>query len=127
MSENTSFADFLTDWGSLITAVRNNEETLPDLEGLVAPLEGLLGQGRSLVAEKAAARALLSEGSKRSRALVPEGRAAASRLRYALKVHFGGHNEKLVEFGIAPLRTRRLRQPADPPPPTPLLEVPETE
>ena len=127
MSEITSFADFLTDWDSLIRAVRNNEETLPDLEGLVAPLEGFLGEGQRLVAEKAAARALLSEGSKRTRALVPDGRAAASRLRYALKVHFGGHSEKLVEFGIAPLRTRRLRLPADPPPPTPPLVVPETE
>ena len=127
MSEITAFNDFLGDWDGLITAVRDNEETLPDQEGLVTPLESLLREGRRLNVDKAAARAQLSAGAKRTRALVPEGRAAASRLRSALKVHFGGHSEKLVEFGIAPLRTRRLRQPTDPPPPTPPLEVPETE
>lgn len=127
MREVSSFADHLADWDRLLKAIRNKEEILPNLEGLLAPLEGLLGEGRRLDADKAAARALLSEGAKRTRSLLPEGRAAASRLRYALKVHFGGHSEKLVEFGAAPLRTRRLRQPADPPPPSPVFEVPETE
>ena len=123
----SSFPDFLADWDRLIKAVRNNREILPDLEGLLGPLEAFLAEGRDLDAAKAAARAQLSQGSKRTRALMPEGRAAASRLRSALKVHFGGHSEKLVEFGVAPLRTRRLRQPADPPPPSPEIPVPQPE
>lgn len=58
----------------------------------------------------------LSQASKRTRSLIPEGRAAASRLRAALKAHFGGHSEALVEFGVVPVRKRRAPQPADPPP-----------
>lgn len=118
MSEISSFADFLADWDLLLKAVAK-KNGLPDLSGLVLPLEEILEEGRDVEADKAAARSQLSQGAKRTRVLVTEGRAAASRLRSALKAHFGGHNEALVEFGIAPLRKRRVPQPADPPPPAP--------
>jgi hypothetical protein len=108
----------MADWDLLIKGV-NNKPALPDLSGLLEPLVEILEEGRDLEANKAAARSQLSQGAKRSRALVAEGRAAASRLRSALKAHFGGHNEMLVEFGVAPLRKRRLPQPADPAPPNP--------
>ncbi|HYN20241.1 MAG TPA: hypothetical protein VE078_04720 [Thermoanaerobaculia bacterium] len=127
MPEISSFADFMADWDRLIKGVQNNQSILPDLEGLVGPLEGFLNEAKDLDSGKAAARSQLSQGAKRSRSLIPEGRAAASRLRSALKAHFGGHNEKLVEFGIAPLRARRLAPPADPPPPSPAIPVPEPE
>ena len=126
MSEISSFPDFLADWDRLTKGVHNNASILPDLSGLVGPVEALLDEGKNLEAEKAASKAQLSQGAKRTRTLVPEGRAAASRLRAALKAHFGGHNEKLVEFGIAPLRKRRLPR-ADPPPPSPAIPVPEPE
>ena len=118
MSEPSSFPDFMADWDLLIKAVRNKAE-LPDYSGLLDPLEEILEESREVEAGKASARSLLSLGSKRSRALIVEGRAAASRLRSALKAHYGGHNETLVEFGVAPIRKRRTPQPADPPPPSP--------
>jgi hypothetical protein len=123
MPDMTSFPDFTADWDRLLKAVRNNQAILPDLSGLAGPLETLLNEARELDAAKAAARAQLSQGAKRTRALVPEGRAAASRLRAALKAHFGGHNEMLVQFGITPLRARRVPQPADPPPPSPAVPI----
>ena len=122
-----SFPDFMADWSLLVSAVENNSETLPDLSGLLSPVKGFLAEARELDAVKAAARAQLSQGAKRTRTLVPEGREAATRLRNAIKVHFGNHSEKLVEFGIAPLRTRRRRQPADPPKPDPEISVPQAE
>lgn len=115
----SSFPDFMADWSLLISAVENNSKTLPDLSGLLSPLKGFLAEARELDAVKAAARSQLSQGAKRTRTLVPEGREAATRLRDAIKVHFGSRNEKLVEFGIAPLRTRRRRRPADLPKPDP--------
>lgn len=116
MPEISSFADFLADWDLLLKAVAK-KNGLPDFSGLVLPLEEILEEGRDVEADKAAARSQLSQGAKRTRELVPEGRAAASRLRAALKAHYGGHNEALVEFGITPVRKRRVPQPADPPPP----------
>lgn len=125
MSEISSFADYMADWDLLIKGV-NTKEGLPDLSGLVDPLEDILEEGRGVEVSKAAARSKLSQGAKRSRTLVVEGRAAASRLRAALKAHYGGHNETLVEFGIAPLRKRRAPQPADPTPPNPpIAPLPE--
>jgi hypothetical protein len=116
MPEISSFADFLADWDLLLKAVAK-KNGLPDLSGFVLPLDKILEEGRDVEVDKAAARAELSQGAKRTRELVTEGRAAASRLRSALKAHFGGHNEALVEFGIAPLRKRRAPQPPDPAPP----------
>lgn len=125
MPEISSFADYMADWDLLIKGV-NNSPSLPDLSGLVNPLAEILEEGRDLEAGKAGARSQLSQAAKRSRALVAEGRAAASRLRSALKAHFGGHNETLVQFGVAPLRKRRLPQPADPAPPSPpIAPLPE--
>ncbi|MEA2561863.1 MAG: hypothetical protein QOH06_3367 [Acidobacteriota bacterium] len=126
MPDISSFADFLADWDLLLKGVANKNGSLPDLSGLTMPLEEILEEGRDQEADKAAARAQLSQGSKRTRALVTDGRAAASRLRSALKAHYGGHNEVLVEFGIAPLRKRRTTLPTDPPPPNPpIAPLPE--
>lgn len=115
MPENSSFPDFMADWDRLIKVVRNRAD-LPDYSGLLQPLEALLEEGRGLEVAKAGAKAQLSHAAKRTRNLIPEGRAAASRLRAALKAHFGGHSEVLVEFGVVPVRRRRTPQPADPPP-----------
>jgi hypothetical protein len=127
MAKVSSFPDFMAYWDRLLKAVRNNQENLPDLSGLAGPLNALLNEARELEADKAEARSLLSKAAKRSRVLIPEGRAAAARLRDALKVHFGGHNEALVQFGIAPLRARRAPKPADPEPPSPPIPVPTPE
>lgn len=126
MPNITSFPDFMADWDRLLKGIRNNQEILPDLSGLMGPLDVFLEEARDLDAAKAAARAQLSRAAKRTRAMIPEGRAAASRLRNALKAHFGGHDEILLQFGITPLRARRQPQPADPAPPSP-VPVPTPE
>jgi hypothetical protein len=122
--EINSFPDYMAAWDRLIKAVDNNQQGLPDLTGLVGPLADLLDEARDLDAAKAAARAQLRQGSKRTRTLIPEGRAAASRLRAALIAHFGSHNEILVEFGITPVRARRVPQRPDPEPPSPPITTP---
>ena len=127
MSDTRSFPDFMATWNRMIKAVENNQQALPDLTGLVGPLATLLEEAKNLDVAKAAARAQLRQGSKRTRTLIPEGRAAAARLRGALIAHFGSHNEILVEFGIAPVRARRVAQQADPPPPTPPVPVSSPE
>ena len=120
MSNASSYADYLADWERLLLAVNNNEEGLPDLMIQKIPLQDLLQEARELAARQDASKAQFRVDSKRRRALVPEGRAAASRLRAALKAHFGGHSERLVQYGIAPLRARRTL------PPDPIPNPPET-
>ena len=124
MSNASSYADYLADWERLLTAVENNEEGLPDLMVQKIPLQDLLQEARDLAASQDASKAQLRVDSKRRRALVPEGRAAASRLRAALKAHFGGHSERLVQYGIAPLRARRTLPPDPIPIPVEIAEPP---
>ena len=126
MSNASSYADYLADWERLLAAVNNNEEGLPDLMIQKIPLQDLLQEARDLAASQDASKAQLRVDSKRRRALVPEGRAAASRLRAALKAHFGGHSERLVQYGIAPLRARRALPP-DPIPNPPEIAKPPAE
>lgn len=124
MSNASSYADYLADWERLLTAVENNEEGLPDLMVQKIPLQDLLQEARDLAASQDASKAQLRVDSKRRRALVPEGRAAASRLRAALKAHFGGHSERLVQYGVAPLRARRTLPPDPIPIPVEIAEPP---
>jgi hypothetical protein len=116
----SSFADYLTDWERLLTAVNNHETELPDLTAQVGPMETLLQEGKTVSVRQFASLAQFRGDAKRRRELVNEGRAAASRLRAALRAHFGTHNERLAEFGASPLRPRRAIPPdPDPEPPIP--------
>jgi hypothetical protein len=113
MPEITSLADYITSWERLLAAVANNAD-LPDFSLQVATLENLLQEAKTVSTRQEASRSLLAADSKRRREIVFEGRAAASQLRSALKGVLGGHNEKLGEFGIRPLR-RRSSPLVDPP------------
>ena len=124
MSNASSYADYLADWERLLAAVNNNEEGLPDLMVQKIPLQDLLQEARDLAARQDASKAQFRVDSKRRRALVPEGRAAASRLRAALKAHFGGHSERLVQYGVAPLRARRTLPPDPIPNPVEIAKPP---
>lgn len=129
MSEPSSFADFLTDWELLLSAVQSHGSELPDLSPYVESLSELLQEGRDLGARQQASRAQLALDAKRRRDLMPEGRAAASRLRAAVKAFYGGHNERLVEFGVRPLRQHRSTPAEAPPPPVgppPEIAAPST-
>jgi hypothetical protein len=114
MQQTSSFSDFITDWERLLTAVNNNEASLPDLGPQKISLEDILQEAKDLGARQDASRSQLATDSKRRREVIFLGRAAASRLRSALKGYFGGHNEKLVEFGARPLRQRRSIPLVDP-------------
>jgi hypothetical protein len=114
MQPTSSFSDFITDWERLLTAVSNNETGLPDLGPQKISLEDILQEAKDLGVRQDASRSQLAADSKRRREVIFQGRAAASRLRSALKGYFGGHNEKLVEFGVRPLRRRRSIPLVDP-------------
>lgn len=124
MREPKSFADFLTDWERLILAVDNNGSQLPNVDPQLVPLQQILEEAKVLGARQDAARAQFAADAKRRRQIQFEGRAAATRLRAAIKAHYGGHNEKLSEFGMRALRQRRAStpDPEPPPPPQPPVE-----
>lgn len=115
MRNSKSFADFITDWERLLDAVENNEANLPDLGPQRVSLDDILQESKRVGTRQEASRSQSAADAKRRRELIFEGRAAASRLRSAIKGHLGGHNEKLVEFGARPIRQRRTVKLVDPP------------
>ena len=115
MQQPSAFSDFITDWERLITAVTNNEASLPEHEFQKRSLEDILQEAKDLGARQDASRSQLAADSKRRREVIFEGRAAAARLRSVVKGRFGGHDEKLVEYGIRPIRQRRSIPLVDPP------------
>lgn len=119
MPNNSSYADFITDWERLIQAVDNNGNTLPDLSAQVTALTGVLTEVRSIAARQDYHRAGMRGETRRLRELLTEGRDNALRIRSAIRSHLGPRQEKLAEFRIPVLGRNRpvSTQPVPPPPP----------
>src|SRR4051812_36076017 len=107
MGRPNSLADVLTDWEELLEAVRRSPDLLPDVEEDIALLEGLLAQARALKARQNELAALRQEVTQRLNAEMGRGKETAIGMRSTIRGKIGPRNERLVQFGIAPLRKRR--------------------
>ncbi|HEV8577533.1 MAG TPA: hypothetical protein VGX68_00515 [Thermoanaerobaculia bacterium] len=126
MAKVLSIPDQLTDWEKLVTNVWANREELPDLEMYRGPLEQVLGEAKALDARLQSRVGIKQQETKDRRERMRTGRFCASKLRAALKAHYGYQSERLREYGIKPVRTGK-RQPEEPEQPQPDPEAPETQ
>jgi hypothetical protein len=108
-------------WQFLSTALAANAKDLPHLEGHRVELVDTLAKTGDLTTQLAALTASKQEISKQLEALMVDGRKLATYLRVGVKQNYGNRSEKLVEFGLQPLRTHRKE--ATTPPPTPAPEA----
>jgi hypothetical protein len=108
-----SIADVIVDWETLLATVRASAANLPGLEAFIAPLEKLLAGAKELSVRVETSKGLKQQESQQRRALLEEGKILTSRIRAALKAHFGLQNERLVEFGVRPIRSRSRSQSAE--------------
>lgn len=99
----------------LNTAITKNAALVPATGRLQASFEAalqeirlLLGTQKTLIADKQK----VTQDLKRA---LGEARTLAMNVRAIAKGEVGARNEKLVEFGVAPLRPRRKRKPAETP------------
>jgi len=133
MSEARLYMNKVTGWEKMDTAITGND---PEVAHLVFRLPALRDKSqrmRGLYAEHAALAASRQAITQEMERLIEEGDQIFRMLREGLKDHYGKRNEKLVEFGVEPLRTpdekrRRNRKkksevsaeiPAVPPAPVP--------
>ena len=119
-------AETLDGWDRLVTPMGVNPAQFPNLEEDRQHLASILFQSRDLVIQQAALTASKQDISKRLEALLGEGRKLATFLRVGVKQKLGNRSERLVEFGLQPLRTTRSRKPTPPPPPPPEQSAPAT-
>jgi hypothetical protein len=110
-----TYGDVLASWEAMHSAMIKNVQDFPHLQDRMDRLAEFLGRARDFVVrheEAAAERRTLSRGL---RELVREGEKVSTFLRTGLKEHYGNRSEKLIEFGIEPLRRRpRVVKPPEP-------------
>jgi hypothetical protein len=116
MPKKNRYGDHLKEWETMDAAVGANADDLPQLEAARAKLATLLDELRGLLTEQAAHRANKQQASKRLRSVSTRGRKVTSMMRAVIREFYGNTNEKLVEFGIQPRRTRSRKPVADPQP-----------
>lgn len=125
MAREPRYGATLNGWERLLASMEANPEDFKTLEDYRAKLKSMLDTARQTSAQQAAMDAAKQEATKSLQALLTEGRKLATFLRGGVKQRYGDRSEKLVEFGLAPLRPKTKakadpKPPATPPPsPTP--------
>jgi hypothetical protein len=93
-------------WRNTATATAANASELPGTETRLTSLQGVLTEVDTILSEQATFQASKQTTSQRLKTLVNQGDKLTTVLKAMAKQHYGHGNDKLVEFGIKPLRTR---------------------
>lgn len=113
----TSQADEMFDWESLVAAGRKNLTQLPDIETVLAPLQGVIDDVKALRVHQKDLEGNRQATTQKLKELRLQGVEEARRLRDYIRSRLGSKNEQLVQFGVAPLRRRTRKSKAELPPP----------
>jgi conjugal transfer/entry exclusion protein len=122
MRNVSSFADQILDWERLLQAFDDNAELMLPAQDLKAALAQTLAQVRGLKATQDSAAAERQQATQDIQEKIQVGREQARRLRGMAKGLIGTKSERLVQFQVAPLRSRSRTRPPEPPPP---VEAPQ--
>ena len=106
-------------WRNVATATAANASELLGTEPRLTALESVLAEVDKILSEQATFQASKQMTSQRLKILVNQGDKLTTVLRFMAKQHYGHGNDKLVEFGIQPLRTRPKAKVEPPPAPAP--------
>jgi hypothetical protein len=106
MPNNSSYADLVRDLDRLLEAFKDNAEILAPAEQQRAALQVSLDRMKDLKARQDSCAAKRQEATQELAHLMLEAREDARRLRGMVKGLLGTKNERLVQFQVAPLRSR---------------------
>jgi hypothetical protein len=99
-----------------VDGVGNNQADLPDLLNRKVELQQTGKEVRALSTEQAVLTAGKQETSKRLKAALRKGEGLADFLRTGVRQVYGYGSEKLVEFGMQPIRPRSRVSGSEPTP-----------
>src|SRR5262245_51523800 len=102
MADVRLYMNKVTWWENLDTAVTTNQ--VPNLEGSLPKLRDKSKRMRELYAQHSALAAERQVITQEMKTLIEEGDQTVRVVREAVKDHYGTRSEKLVEFGVLPLR-----------------------
>jgi hypothetical protein len=116
-------------WRTVSGSVAANAAELPQAAIPVAALDKILAEVDQIFVDQAAFRASKQLTSQRLLTLLDQGDKLTTVLKVIAKQHYGNGSDKLVEFGIQPLRVRPKATVVPPttPDPTPAATPPSTK
>ena len=111
-------------WTTVSGSVTANAADLPHAAIPLAALDKIMVEVDQISVDQAAFRASKQVTSQRLLTLFEQGDKLSTVLKAIVKQHYGNGNDKLVEFGIQPLRTRSKPTVVPPMTPAPTPEKP---
>ena len=117
MATINAYGTIFRELESLLEACLANQDVLPDIESVRAPLAALLAE-KALKALQENLAGERQQTTQRIGELLEQAREQARRVRGFVKARLGTKNERLNQFGSAPIRKRGSRKPK------PAVEVP---
>ena len=124
MPTPNSYADLIADMESLLAACTANLDLLPGIGPSVDQLTQALEELKEIMVLQEQMEGARQEATQQLKQLAENGREVTRRVRGFVRSRLGTKNERLPQFGIAPIRQRRARTP-DPKPPELVVPVPE--
>lgn len=125
---NDSIADFIVKGESLLNNLQTSANGVPGIDVHVPPLQQAVTEAQEITYRLDTQRGVKQADSQRRRSVIKQGKVLISRSQSALKAYFGPQSERLVEFGIQPIRSRSRAKAKEPKPtpqvPTPALQTP---
>jgi hypothetical protein len=103
----TSYAKMLRDWEVLLTKVSANKADLPFVEDYRAQLEVELNGAKETIEKQTAMQAAFQNETRNLEKFLERGKALAVNIRAGVVTRYGNRSEKLIEFGMRPVRSRR--------------------
>lgn len=107
----SSFADFTGEWNQCMLAYDTNIVDLAHLQPQRDELGLAFNRAMTLSSRQDALRAELNQTTKDLNETMARGKDLNSRLKAAVKGHYGAKSEKLIEFQMKPLRRRQKAKP----------------
>lgn len=110
MSDVRLYMNKVNGWAKMDAAMTANDTEVAHLGFRLPDLRDRSQRMRSLYARHAALAAERQAITREMQNLIDEGDQIFRMLREAVKDHYGKRNEKLVEFGVEPLRTSTIQR-----------------
>ena len=110
MSDVRLYMNKVNGWEKMDTAMTANDAELAHLGFKLPALRDKAKQMRALYAEHAALAAARQVITQQMQTLIDDGDQIFRMLRESVKDHYGKRNEKLVEFGVEPVRTSTIQR-----------------
>jgi hypothetical protein len=123
-TRSTRQGDRFKVWRKVAVSAAANAADLPQAEITRGSLEKVITEVDKIVIDQGAYQASKQMASQRLQALLDQGDKLTTVLKTIIRQHYGSGSDKLVEFGIQPLRVRPKATVVPPAPPPPEVGAP---